>query len=169
MLLAIIYFFISISLVDRSLLTFFWEFPIEYLVGTLVINILVKYGVIYDLLRSYDLKTDLFLTIILVTFVSFPLSQLIFMYFYSFLIAFIEAFLIFYYFLFVQIEILVVVSDWLLFRIEFTRFEQYELINQPLSSRKVLGISILTNLLSLLIIGFIIYQQSYWALYIDRY
>ncbi|MEE9379454.1 MAG: hypothetical protein V3V33_15620 [Candidatus Lokiarchaeia archaeon] len=168
--LAIIYLSISISLVDRYAVAFFWEFPIEYLIGTFIIIILVKYGLIYGFLSSYDLKGDLFLSVILVNLVSVPLSQLIFIYFPAFLPEYIPTFYFFlFYFFLILIEIIVIVSDWLLYRIEFKKFEQLELINQPISSKKVLKISIVTNILSLLTLFMILYIQSSWATNLMRY
>jgi len=165
MCLAIIYLIISISLVDRSALAFYWEFPIEYLIGTFIIIILVKYGLIYGFLYSYDLKGDLFLSVLLVNLVSVPLGQLIFIYFPAFL----SEYAIFFFYVLIIIEIIVILSDWLLFRIEFKKFEQLELINQPISSKKVLKISIVTNMLSFLTLFMILLIQSLWATNLMRY
>lgn len=156
---------ISLSLVERSALAFYWEFPIEYLIGTFIVNVLVKYGVIFGFLRSYDLKGDLFLSVLLVSLVSVPLSQLIFIYFPSFL----YEYLIPFYFILIIVEFIVVISDWLLYCVEFKNFEYLELINQSLSSKKVLKISILANILSFLALLLIIFMQSYWAMYLMRY
>jgi len=165
MCLAIIYLIISISLVDRYALAFYWEFPIEYLIGTFIIIILVKYGLIYGFLYSYDLKGDLFLSVLLVNLVSVPFGQLFFFFFPAFL----SDYAIFFFYVLIIIEIIVILSDWLLFRIEFKKFEQLELINQPISSKKVLKISIVTNMLSFLTLFMILLIQSLWATNLMRY
>ena len=60
----------------------FWEYPlfiIVALIGFFILNTLIEYGVLYDILKSRELvKPHLLLIVILVNLITFPPAQLTF-------------------------------------------------------------------------------------------
>lgn len=129
----------------------FWEYPlfiILALVGFFILNILIEYGALYDILKYRELdKPNLFIIVLLINLITFPPVHLIFYYAY----AFYNLFLLYFYPL---IEIIVIIIEWLLFRLKFQNFIVENPTNGFLSSKIVLSITGVINLLSFLIIGF---------------
>lgn len=130
----------------------FWEYPffiIIALIGFFILNTLIEYGVLYDILKSRELvKPHLFLIVILVNLITFPPAQL------TFYLALALSNVILMY-LYTVIEIIVIIIEWLLYRLKFQNFIVENPKERFLSSKIILSISIIINTLSFLIIGFI--------------
>lgn len=127
----------------------FWEYPfyiILALVGTFFLNTMIKYGVLYDLSKPYDVnKRSLLFSVILVNLITFPATQLLF----YFSLAF------FYYYLgifYLVLKILVIVIEWKLYHLEFKKYIQEDPIDISLSSKNILSTSVIINILSFLVV-----------------
>ena len=123
----------------------FYEQPIliiTYLIITVIINVIIEYSVVYIFLRSGDLvKKELFSSVALVNLVIFPPTHIIA---YFVLAFFIELYM----FYTIIIAILMVLTEWLLYRLEFQKLFYRKSINKLLSLKKTALISTLANFAS---------------------
>ena len=107
---------------------------------------MIKYGVLYDLSKPYDVnKRSLLFSVILVNLITFPATQLLF----YFSLAF------FYYYLgifYLVLKILVIVIEWKLYHLEFKKYIQEDPIDISLSSKNILSTSVIINILSFLVV-----------------
>ncbi len=130
----------------------FWEYPLLIIIAIIVfyiLNTLIEYGVLYDILRTRGLvKPRLYLIVILINLITFPPTQLTF----YLAMVLLNEFLKYFY---LVLEGIVIVVEWLLYRRIFKNFIMENPKNDFLSSKNILLISIVINLLSFLIIGFI--------------
>ncbi len=130
----------------------FWEYPvfiIVALIGTFFLNTFIEYGVLYDISRSHDVnKRELLLSVIVVNLITFPAAHLTL----YFSLAFTVIFLLYFG---VVIEIMVIIIEWILYRWEFQKLLSETPSKKTPSSKTVLSISAIINILSFLIIGII--------------
>lgn len=130
----------------------FWEYPvfiIVALVGFFFLNTIIEYGILYDISRSRDIdKRDLLLSVILVNLITFPVAHLIFYFALAFTIIFLLYFNL-------VIEFIVIIIEWVLYRWEFQKLLQEKPSNKSLSSKSILSISAIINIISFLVISFI--------------
>jgi len=126
----------------------FYEQPvliITYLIITVIINIILEYGIVYIFLRSGDLvKKRLFSAVALVNLVTFPPTLIIACFFLAF---FIEIYL--FYVIIVTITTLTILIEWFLYRLEFRKLFYRKAINKFLSLKKIALISTLANFASI--------------------
>ena len=127
-----------------------FENPISIL-GNLFLSfyliIIIEFIITYCFLRSADLnKKDLFISGALVNLSTFPLTQTIA----YFILAFFYQYFPFYGFFIVAVMGGI---EWILYRLEFQKLVGKKSLSQIISSKKILLISIITNLGS----GFVVY------------
>ncbi len=139
-------FFIIIPKVYSVLVpTPFYEQPIliiTYLIITVIINIIIEYGVVYIFLRSGDLvKKELFSSVALVNLVIFPPTYIIS----CFVLAFFFEFYLFYAIIIIIITVLI---EWFLYCLEFRKLFYRKSIRKFLSLKKTALISTLANFAS---------------------
>jgi len=127
----------------------FWEYPIfiiTALIGAFILNSVIEYGVLYDLSKAQKVnKRDLFITVILVNLVTFPPAQLLFYCSLAFSFIFILP-------LILVIEIIIIVFESKLYYFEFQKHIQENSYKISLTSKIVLRISVVINLLSFLVL-----------------
>ena len=112
------------------------------ILGTVVINIIVEFGIVYVFLRSRDLvKKELFLSVALVNFVLFSPTQTIA---YFLMIFYIELFV----FLVILFGFLMVLIEWSLYHLEFQKLYLKKSISESLSLKKTIKIATLANTVS---------------------
>lgn len=123
-----------------------------YLMLTIIINIIIEFGVVYVFLRSGDLvKKELFSSVVLVNLVIFPPTHIIA---YFVLAFFIELYVLYT----IIIAILMLLTEWLLYHLEFQKLFYRKSINKLLSLKSTVLISTLANFtsFSLIYLPFII-------------
>lgn len=112
------------------------------LIGAVLINVIVEFCIVYVFLRShYNVKKELFLSVILVNLVIFPPTYTIA---YFILIFFLELFVLY----IIVIEIIMMLIEWLLYRLEFQKLVNKKSIQMTLSLKKTILISTLANFAS---------------------
>lgn len=138
-------FFIFIPYVYAAIVIPYEEMPIFIILnilGGIIINIIVEFGIVYVFLRSRALvKKELFLMVTLVNFVIFPPTLTIA---YFLMIFYIELF-VFYAILF---GFLMVLVEWLLYHLEFQKLYLKKSILESLSLKKTIKIATLANTVS---------------------
>jgi len=132
----------------------FYEQPvfiITYLIITIIINIILEFGIVYAFLRLGDLnKKKLFSAVALVNLVIFPPTIIIGCFFLAF---FVELYL----FYRIIVIILILLIEWFLYSLEFRKLFDRKVINKFISLKKTALISTLANLASFLFYNFTTY------------
>lgn len=109
---------------------------------TVIINIIIEYGVVYIFLKSEDLvKKELFSSVVLVNLVIFPPTHAITYFFLAFYIKFYVLYIII-------IVIIMMLIEFLLYWLEFQKLFYRKSINKLLSLKKAGLISTIANFAS---------------------
>jgi len=115
-------------------------FIITNLIGSLLIVVIIEFGIIYGFLKSAELiKSDFFLSVLMVN-LSIFLPFLTVAYF------FLAFFIMIYPFYQLAIFFIVIILEWLFYRFEFQKLSEKKSINRELSSKKIIIISVIANL-----------------------
>ncbi|MFW9828341.1 MAG: hypothetical protein ACFFEY_12190 [Candidatus Thorarchaeota archaeon] len=130
----------------------FWEYPffiILALVGFFVLNTLLEYGILYDLTRKQGVKKyHLLISVILINLITYPTSHLSLYFAFAFTVYFIL-------FFYILIELAVILIEWILYKWEFQKLLPDMDTNKNFSSKKLLSISAVINLIPFQIIAII--------------
>ncbi|MFX1570723.1 MAG: hypothetical protein ACFFCV_20490 [Promethearchaeota archaeon] len=125
------------------------EMPINIILsilGPVLINILVEFGVVFMYLRNPLLiKKDLIISVILVNIVLFPPTQTIA----YFLMIFSTKDYVFFVIIF---GILMILIEWVFYRLEFKKLQAKNIIPETLSLKKTILISTVANVVSFCVI-----------------
>lgn len=116
------------------------------ILGPVLINILVEFGVVFMYLRNPLLiKKDLIISVILVNIVLFPPTQTIA----YFLMIFSTKDYVFFVIIF---GILMILIEWVFYRLEFKKLQAKNIIPETLSLKKTILISTVANVVSFCVI-----------------
>lgn len=111
-------------------------------IGALFIVVTIEFGVIYGFLRKADLVVkDLFISVLLVNFITFLPAQIFIHLLLAFSIQFAPVFMI-------TVFIIVLSTEWLLYRLKFQKLLKSEPLNMVFSTKKILLASTVANLIT---------------------